>query len=89
MLINDGPAPQGYYDEAGRWHFYDPERAISEGRLLLRGLGCGGGCGCRQCQGVTGLGAVVQNGGVVLTGVALALLVGWGVWMVAKPAKRR
>lgn len=84
MIVNDGPVPAGYYDQAGRFHFYDPERAIAEGRLRLGD--------CAPCAArASALGALTEApGGVVLMGIGMALLVGWGVWMVTtKPSRRR
>lgn len=88
MIVNDGPAPKGYYDSSGRWHFYDPEQAIARGELSGC-VPCGEPLKGVRLRALRGTGMWAGTGGMVLAGVGTALLVGWAVWMFnTYPARR-
>lgn len=90
MIIDDGPFPQGYYDELGRWHYYNPERYMK-----LQGQGIGSIAACRSCSnGRTrglggGLGILGEPADTILLGTATAVGVGTIVWLLMRKRRRR
>ena len=89
MIIDDGPAPQFYYDMAGNRHYYDPERAILDGRLKLAGVGGCASCGpgVRSLRG-RGLGILGEPWDTIAIGTGAALGVGVLVWLLRRKTRR-